>query len=90
LVDSKTILARRLGLTTAQSIQVMYDATLQIHGKPRVPYADFEGVQNMIEALRRRVNPRITKLRATDLVDNSFLERLERSGYFREAIKAGP
>ncbi|TAJ96324.1 ABC transporter substrate-binding protein, partial [bacterium] len=82
----KNVLANRLKLTTPQSIQVIYDATLQIHAKTRVPYAPLAGIQNMIDALHR-VNPRITKLKAADLVDNSFIERLEKSGYIQEAMK---
>jgi len=42
----------------------------------------------MIDALQR-VNPRLTKLKAADLIDNSFVERLEKSGYIAEAMKRG-
>ncbi len=82
----KSVLARRLRLTTPESIQGMYDATLEIHAKTKVPYAPLAGVQNMIDALLR-INPRMAKLKAADLVDNSFVERLEKSGYVQEAMK---
>ena len=82
----KGVLARRLKLTSPQSVQIMYDATLQIHAKTKVPYAPLAGIQNMIDALHR-VNPRMTKLKAADLVDNSFIERLEKSGYIQDAVK---
>lgn len=82
----KSVLARRLRLTTPESIQGMYDATLEIHAKTKVPYAPLAGVQNMIDALQR-VNPRMAKLKAADLVDNSFVERLEKSGYVQESMK---
>jgi NitT/TauT family transport system substrate-binding protein len=85
----KNVLARRLRLTTPQSVQTMYDATLQIHAKTKAPYAQLAGVQNMIEALYR-LNPRMAKLKAADLVDNSFVERLEKSGYLQEATNKGP
>jgi NitT/TauT family transport system substrate-binding protein len=81
----KNVLTKRLRLTP-ENIQVIYEATLQIHAKTRAPYASLAGVQNMIEALHR-VNPRLAKLRAADLVDNSFVERLEKSGYINEAMK---
>ncbi len=84
----KSVLARRLKLSTPQSIQIMYDATLDIHTKTKVPYATVDGVQNMIDALFR-VNPRLGKLKAADLIDNSFIERLEKSGYFQESKKRG-
>ena len=78
----KNVLARRLKLTTPQSIQIMYDATVEIHAKTKVPYANLAGVQNMIDALNR-VNPRLAKLKAAELVDNSFVERLDKSGYIK-------
>lgn len=82
----KSVLARRLKLSTPQSIQIMYDATVEIHAKTKVPYATVPGVQNMIDALQR-VNPRLAKLKAADMIDNSFIERLEKSGYIAEAMK---
>ena len=35
----KSVLARRLKLSTPQAIQIMYDATVEIHAKTKVPYA---------------------------------------------------
>lgn len=84
----KNVLARRLKLTTPQSIQVMYDTTLEIHAKTKIPNVPAEGVQNMIDALLR-INPRMAKLKAADLIDSSFIERLEKSGYINEAMKRG-
>ena len=81
----KSALAKRLRLTP-ESTQVIYDATLQIHAKTRAPYAPVTGVQNMIDVLHR-VNPRLAKLKAAELVDNSFVETLDRSGYIAEAFK---
>lgn len=82
----KSVLARRLKLSTPHSIQIMYDATVDIHAKTKVPYATLAGVQNMIDVLNR-VNPRLAKVKAADMVDNSFIERLEKSGYIAEAMK---
>lgn len=82
----KSVLARRLKLSTPQSIQIMYDTTLEIHAKTKIPYATVAGVQNMIDALYR-VNPRLAKLKAAELIDNSFIERLDKSGYINEAMK---
>src|SRR5712692_4699772 len=82
----KGVLARRLKLTTPESIQGMYDSTLEIHAKTKVPNAPLAGVQNMIDALLR-INPRMANLKAADLVDNSFVERLEKSGYLQDAMK---
>ena len=81
----KNVLTKRLRLTP-ENVQVIYESTLQIHAKTRAPYAPLAGVQNMIEALYR-VNPRLAKLKAADLVDNSFVERLEKSGYINDAMK---
>ncbi|MET0502419.1 MAG: ABC transporter substrate-binding protein [Candidatus Binatia bacterium] len=82
----KNVLARRLKLSTPQSIQIMYDTTVEIHGKTKAPNVPLAGVQNMIDALLR-INPRMAKLKAADLVDNAFIERLEKSGYINEAMK---
>jgi NitT/TauT family transport system substrate-binding protein len=84
----KGVLAKRLKLTTPESVQEIYDSTLQIHAKTKVPHAPIAGVQNMIDALLR-MNPRLGKVRATDIVDNSFVDRLEKSGYIAEAMKRG-
>ena len=84
----KSVLARRLKLSTPQAIQIMYDATVEIHGKTKVPYATPAGVQNMIDVLSP-VNPRLAKLKAADMIDNSFIERLDKSGYIAEAMKRG-
>jgi len=84
----KSVLARRLKLSTPQAIQIMYDATVEIHGKTKVPYATQAGVQNMIDVLSP-VNPRLAKLKAADMIDNSFIERLDKSGYIAEAMKRG-
>src|SRR5262245_64262887 len=82
----KNVLARRLKLTTPQSIQAMYDTTLEIHAKTKVPNAPVAGVQNMIDVLLR-INPQLAKVKAADLIDSSFIERLEKSGYINEAMK---
>lgn len=82
----KSVLARHLKLSTPQSIQIMYDATIDIHAKTKVPYATLAGVQNMVDALYR-VNPRLAKVKAVELIDNSFIERLDKSGYIAEAMK---
>ena len=82
----KSVLARRLKLSTPQSIQIMYDATLEMHAKTKVPNVPLAGVQNMIDALLR-MNPRMAKLKAAELVDSSFIDRLEKSGYVQEAMK---
>jgi NitT/TauT family transport system substrate-binding protein len=82
----KSVLARRLKLSTPQSIQIMYDATLEIHAKTKAPNVPLAGVQNMIDALLR-MNPRMAKLKAAELVDSSFIERLEKSGYVQDAMK---
>jgi NitT/TauT family transport system substrate-binding protein len=82
----KSVLARRLKLSTPQSVQIMYDATLEIHTKTKVANVLLAGVQNMIDALLR-MNPRMAKLKAAELVDSSFIDRLEKSGYVQEAMK---
>lgn len=82
----KNVLAKRLKLTTPESIQVIYDATVQMHANTKVPDAPVGGIQNMVDALHR-VNPRLAKVKAGGLVDNSFVERLEKSGYLAEAMK---
>ena len=81
----KSVLTKRLRLIP-ESTQAIYESTLQIHAKTRAPYAPIAGVQNMIDVLQR-VNPKLAKLKAPDLVDNSFVEALDKSGYINEAFK---
>ena len=82
----KSVLARRLKLTTPQSIQAAYDGTIEIHAKTRVPDVPLAGVQNMIDALYR-INPRMAQLKAAEIVDTSYIDRLEKTGYLQEAMK---
>jgi hypothetical protein len=35
------------------------------------------------------VNPRLAKVKAAGLVDNSFMGRLDKSGYVAESMKKG-
>lgn len=59
---------------------------MEIHAKTKVPNVPLAGVRNMVDALLR-INPRMAKLKAADLVDSSFIDRLEKSGYVQEAMK---
>ena len=59
-----------------------------MHAKTKVPNTSVAGTQNMIDALNR-VNPRLAKVKAAELIDNSFVDRLEKSGYIAEAMKRG-
>ena len=61
---------------------LQYSNTPTLHSL-RTPLA---GVQNMIDALLR-TNPRMGKLKAAELIDSSFIDRLEKSGYVQEAMK---
>ena len=81
----KNVLAKRLKLTTPESIQVIYDATVQMHAKTKVPNAPVSGIQNMIDALHL-VNPRLAKV-GSGSGRYSFMDRLEKSGCFAEAMK---
>ena len=81
-------MAKRLKLTAPDSVQILYDATVQMHAKTKVPNTSIPGTQNMIDALHR-VNPRLAKVKAAELIDNSFVDRLEKSGYIAEAMKRG-
>ena len=56
-----------------------------MHAKTKVPNAPVGGVPNMIDVLHR-VNPHLAKAKAADLVDNSFVEGLEKSGYVAESM----
>ena len=49
----KHVLAKRLKLTATESVQVIYDATVQMHAKTKVPNLPVGGIQNMIDALHR-------------------------------------
>jgi hypothetical protein len=82
----KNVLIKRLKLPTVESAQVLYDATVQMHSRTKVPNAPVAGVQNMIDTLLR-VNPRLAKVKAADIIDNSFVDRLEKSGYIAEVSK---
>jgi hypothetical protein len=64
----------------------MYDTTIEIHAKTKVPNLPIAGMQNMIDALLW-INPRMAELKAAELIDSSFIERLEKSGYITAAMK---
>jgi NitT/TauT family transport system substrate-binding protein len=84
----KNVLAKRLKLSEPSSVQILYDATVQMHARTKVPNTSIAGTQNMIDALHR-VNPRLAKVKAAEMIDNSFVDRLEKSGYIAEAMKRG-
>jgi hypothetical protein len=68
----KHVLAKRLKLTATESVQVIYDATVQMHAKTKVPNAPWEEFK--IYRCFAPGKSASCEVKAADLVDNSFME----------------
>jgi hypothetical protein len=62
---------------------------LEIHTKTKVPGVALAGVQNMVDALLR-INPRMAKLKADDLIDSSFIDWLGKKAVISRSDKKEP
>ena len=81
----KNVLAKRLKLTATESVQVISDATVQMHAKTKVPNAPV--ARNSKYRCFAPGKSASCEVKAADLVDNSFMGRLEKSGYVAESMK---
>ena len=81
----KNILAKRLKLTATESIQVIYDAMVQMHAKTKVPNAPVGG--SKYDRWFAPGKSASCEVKTPDLVDNSFMGRLEKYGYVAESMK---
>jgi ABC-type nitrate/sulfonate/bicarbonate transport system substrate-binding protein len=74
------LLAKWLRLTRAEDAVVGYEAMRPLYSRRIFPTVD--GVRNTVRILSR-LDPKFSKLKAEDLVDERIVRKLEREGVFR-------
>jgi NitT/TauT family transport system substrate-binding protein len=74
------LLASNLRLTNPADAQEAYLAVINSH--ERVPHISLEGMKRL-QGLLIQINPKIAEVRVENVIDNSFMNRLESSGYIQ-------
>ena len=75
------VMAKYLRSMDRESIAESYDNHLTII--PKVPYPTLEGIQFILDELAKE-NPRAKQFRPETLIDKSFIENLDREGFFKK------
>jgi NitT/TauT family transport system substrate-binding protein len=78
------LLASNLRLTNPADAEEAYLAVVDSH--ERVPRTSLEGMKRL-QALLVQINPKIAGVRVENVIDNSFMNRLESSGYIQSVYK---
>jgi NitT/TauT family transport system substrate-binding protein len=78
------LLASNLRLTNPADAEEAYLAVVDSH--ERVPRTSLEGMKRL-QALLVQINPKIAEVRVENVIDNSFMNRLESSGYVQSVYK---
>ncbi|HZD42169.1 MAG TPA: hypothetical protein VE131_15705, partial [Terriglobales bacterium] len=78
----KEIIARNLRLPSPQAAQDFYEEALE--ELDRKPYPTLEGTRTVIRYVAEQ-NPRAASVKAEDLIDTSWLDRLDKEGFFSKA-----
>lgn len=79
-------MVKRLGIQSRTVAASAYDAALQ--SIDQKPYPNIPGLEN-IQRLLGRLNPDVAKVPLAGIVDMSFMEELEKSGFIDEAFRSG-
>lgn len=74
------VMAKYLRRMDREVIAESYENHLSII--PKIPYPTVEGIQFILDELGER-DPRARKFKPKDLIDTSFIEKLEREGFFK-------
>ncbi|HSK29806.1 MAG TPA: ABC transporter substrate-binding protein, partial [Candidatus Limnocylindria bacterium] len=80
---TKTI-ATNLRLSTATDAEEAYQSV--VNSYERVPYTSVEGMKRL-HGLLTTINPKVKDVRVETVVDNSFINKLEQSGYVQSVWK---
>lgn len=74
------VMAKYLRKMDPDTLAESYNNHLEII--PKVPYPTVEGIQLILDELSKR-EPRAKQFKPQDLIDSSFVERLDREGFFK-------
>jgi NitT/TauT family transport system substrate-binding protein len=77
-------MATNLRLSTAADAEEAYQSV--VNSYERVPYTSVEGMKRL-HGLLTTINPKVKDVRVETVVDNSFINKLEQSGYVRSVWK---
>lgn len=75
----KQIIARNLRLSGPEAAEDFYDEALE--ELDRKPYPTLEGTRTVIKYVAEQ-NPRAASVKAEDLIDTTWLDKLEKEGFF--------
>jgi ABC-type nitrate/sulfonate/bicarbonate transport system substrate-binding protein len=78
------LLVSNLRLTNLADAEESYLAV--INSYERAPHTSLEGMKRL-QALLVQINPKIAEVRVENVIDNSFMNRLESSGYIQSVSK---
>ncbi len=79
-------MTRRFGLREHALAEQAYDDALQTID--RKPFPGVAGLKN-IKRMMSRLNPSIEKVSVEEVVDMSFVEKLDKSGFIDGALRTG-
>jgi NitT/TauT family transport system substrate-binding protein len=78
------LLASNLRLTDPADTEEAYLAVIKSH--ERAPHISLEGMKRL-QGLLIQINPKIAEVRVENVIDNSFINKLESSGYIQSVYK---
>ena len=78
------LLVSNLRLTSPGDAEESYLAV--INSYERAPHTSLEGMKRL-QVLLTQINPKIADVRVENLIDNSFMNKLESSGYIQSVYK---
>ena len=78
------LLASNLRLTNTADAEESYHAV--INSYERAPHTSLEGMKRL-HKLMTQINPNIADVRVENVIDNSFMNKLETSGYIQSVYK---
>ena len=79
-------MVKRLGIQSPAAATSAYDGALE--SIDQKPYPSIRGLEN-IQRLLGRLNPDVARVSLEEVVDMSFMEELEKSGFTDEALRTG-
>lgn len=78
------LLASNLRLSNPKDVEETYQNV--IHGYEHVPHVSLEGMKRL-QKLLTQLNPKIAEVRVETLIDNTFMQKLESSGFIQDLYK---
>ena len=78
------LLASKLRLTNPADAEESYHAV--VNSYERAPHTSLEGMKRLHKLLTQ-INPKVAEVRVENVIDNSFMNKLESSGYIQSVYK---